>query len=530
MAAMARFVIGCWESTVMMTVQSQRQDEPNGPANEPSYKRIELVWPGKAMVPVRLDDGSWSLVDRDGVQRQYAFWPEERIASEDAVDDSLVVTGDRLAVLATLSRTLPHGVKMVYADLPRVVLDDQTRVFRGTAEQTWSTFLSVVRAHMQALLPLLSRDAVVIAHVGDAEEPYVRLVLNEIFGPTNHVGTIVWQRSYAPRNMRGMKEFTATHDPIIIFAVDKQYLSPVALRRLPRGYSLTDEDPRGAWKAEHKGARSRRENSDFETNLPPYHWRLVDGDLPPGLWRISPLSGVIWGTPTTPGMYEFTVETEDSLGVTSRATFHLDVQSSGETTWPKEVPWLVGDLPVEDVPLTVVTRDLPGAVVDVEYSAILEAKGGKPFRDKRRPGPGRYWEFAFDSLVKAVLRDAVYFGRDGAAIPHPKKYVRTIGGTESENQQTWWPARDLRKGKGDDEGDIVMGYTEDATKHLKKMVELGLISELVTTSKPEPLLERLIQLFSNPGETVLELFGEAAALSSVAVKTGRRFAYFAWQY
>jgi Putative Ig domain len=43
----------------------------------------------------------------------------------------------------------------------------------------------------------------------------------------------------------------------------------------------------------------------------PYTWRLLSGDLPPGL-KLQQHQGRIVGTPTEPGTYHFTVEVDDS--------------------------------------------------------------------------------------------------------------------------------------------------------------------------------------------------------------------------
>ena len=43
----------------------------------------------------------------------------------------------------------------------------------------------------------------------------------------------------------------------------------------------------------------------------PYTWKLVSGDLPPGL-RVQQHKGTIVGTPTTTGTYHFTIAVTDS--------------------------------------------------------------------------------------------------------------------------------------------------------------------------------------------------------------------------
>jgi len=114
----------------------------------------------------------------------------------------------------------------------------------------------------------------------------------------------------------------------------------------------------------------------------------------------------------------------------------------------------------------------------------------------------------------------VYLGRgEPTAIPHPKQYAPPDGESVIENQQTWWPAR---TGKGKDSLPFG-GYTEDATKHLKLLKELGLITTEVSSAKPEHLLARLIDIFTDPHDYTLELFGNSADMAAVSLKRGRRF-------
>lgn len=526
MGGRARGAIGAGPGRVNGTDGPSRpanSGDPGSPQNV-DHTRIRLEWPGKGRVPVWHDDGQWRLADSDPVRRQYALTLVRRHAiGAGSFPESLVVEGDRLKAISVLKRMVPGQVKIVYADMPRIVLDDKTKAFQGESDRVWSTYLSVIREHLLSIKSLLARDGVVVVHSGDSEDGYARLVAAEIYGRQNQIGTIVWQRHYAPRNMRGMKEFTATHDPISVFAADKEALPPVALEREAEGYENRDEDPRGPWKAEHKGARTRREKSDFETNVPPYRWRLVSGNLPPGIWRVSPLAGVLWGNPTTAGKYRFKVEASDNKGAAVQASIELTIAKSGETEAVRGVPWLFVKKVGTSGRLRIVTRSLPEGVVGREYAAALEATGGDPYTGKKRPRSGRYWEFADYTLERELLHDNVSFGSDGNAIPHPKKRPPP-GGVERVNLQSWWPARPAGE-EGDEEAGILTGYTEDATKHLKKLLELGFIKESVTTAKPEPLLARLLDIFSRPGDLVLELFGESAAFSCVALKKGRRFAY-----
>jgi hypothetical protein len=487
--------------------------------------RIELVWPGKdaGLEPRQEDDGTWGLHEAGETQQLRALVELETYPSGWAGHTSLVVSGPRLEALRTLSRAYLRAAKLIYLDLPRIDVDDQDASFRGDPTKTYSTWFSVLRAHLHAAAPLLSREGVLIIHVGDSEEPYARLIAEEAFGRENRVATIVWQRAYAPRNMRGMKEFTATHDCLLVFASDKAALPRAGLQTDPEGYANPDGDPRGPWKAEHKGAHSRREKSDFDTYMPPYRWRLAAGRLPRGIWRISPLTGALWGVPEEEGTFRLSVEVSDAADRRASASLTLRCSRSGQPPSPPEIPWLFQEHKPTGK-LRVTSRELPKAVLGQEYRAVLLANGGEPYAGPpKRPGSGRYWEFADYTLLAAYQKDAVHLGRNGEAIPHPKSYLPKDGERVVVNQVTWWRGRET-EGK-----DTVAfaGYTEDATKHLKKLAALNLIQAPVGTAKPEHLLARLLDIFTDSGDVVIELFGEAASLAAVSLKKQRRFLYLA---
>jgi hypothetical protein len=503
--------------------------EPIRPAttvfNSSSYSKIELVWPGKdkQFRPQQQADGSWQLLEVPDYKTLSPFNNIESYPAAAEWADSIVVSGDRLEVMNTLSRCVKRNIRLVYYDTPRLDVDDKAAAFKGDTTFKVTTWLVVLRSHVQAVLSMVSYEGVLVVHTGDAEEPYARLVLDELLDRENHVATIVWQRGYGPRNMRGMREFTATHDCLLVYAIRKSTLPAVGLRTAPEGFSNPDEDPRGPWKAEHKGAHSYRAKSDFNTYIPPYRWTIVEGELPKGLWRLNPLTGVIFGIPEEEVTQELRIEVTDTEGSKSEKKFELRCVEDGVQPTLPEIPWIFEEINTTGA-LRITTDSLPTAVVGQEYSAVCLAEGGVPFTGApRRPGSGRYWEFADDTLIEAYQRDEVYLGRDGNAIPHPKTYSIAVGETVVKNQMTWWPGRE-RSGSSTT---AFAGYTEDATKHLKKLAELNLISKVVNTAKPEQLIARLIEIFTNPNDVVLEVFGEAADLAAVAIKTGRRFIYLA---
>jgi hypothetical protein len=89
---------------------------------------------------------------------------------------------------------------------------------------------------------------------------------------------------------------------------------------------------------------------------PPYSWTTSGGDLPPGM-SLGLLSGVITGTPTAAGNYNFTVKLTDSKSMTVQRSLVISVSAP---------------------PLAAAAPPLPTAITGTVYSQQLSATGGLP--------------------------------------------------------------------------------------------------------------------------------------------------------
>lgn len=202
-------------------------------------------------------------------------------------------------------------------------------------------------------------------------------------------------------------------------------------------YGSPDNDPRGAWRdPRHKGAKSGGPGTSFAFNWPPYRWKIMDGELPPGLWRLSPETGVVWGIPTNEGEYEVVVEVSDSKGATAQARLVFTIvppvtMAAESATGPDlESIWWLNEARGIRGPLRVTTTCVQ-MTRGVESSRALRATGGAPdSRSVDPPGEAlergrtRYWEFSLDSFVRALQQDAVIFPAKSGTRPRIKKFER----------------------------------------------------------------------------------------------------------
>jgi adenine-specific DNA-methyltransferase len=123
-----------------------------------------------------------------------------------------------------------------------------------------------------------------------------------------------------------------------------------------------------------------------------------------------------------------------------------------------------------------------------------------------QPPTGVFWRFSPTTFQTALHEGRVYFGSDGDGMPIIKRYLTDV--QDGIVPRTWWPASEVGSN---------MGAKRD---HLRK-----LLPEVTpfATPKPEPLLERILQIGTNPGDIVLDCFAGSGTTAAVATKIGRRW-------
>lgn len=70
--------------------------------------------------------------------------------------------------------------------------------------------------------------------IDDYESHYLKVLADGIFGRENFVNEVIWQRAYAPVNLK--KTFSRSHDAILVYA--KNNSSEKEFNRIPRKESM----------------------------------------------------------------------------------------------------------------------------------------------------------------------------------------------------------------------------------------------------------------------------------------------------
>lgn len=270
----------------------------------------------------------------DGKEERYQFtWPDKkksvllanapinktlRPCREESVDfdntENLYIEGDNLEVLKLLQETYLGKIKMIYIDPPYNTgndfvyndefgmrneewnevsgnYDEDGNQITGKLEKNTESngrfhtdWLNMIYPRLKIAKDLLTDDGVIFISMDDHEQENIRKICNEIFGESNFLAQVIWERAYSPVNLK--KHFSESHDYIICYAKN---IETCVCNGLPRSaeandrYSNPDNDPRGAWKSSDLSVGPRIESKVYEITtpsgrkvLPPsgYCWRL----------------------------------------------------------------------------------------------------------------------------------------------------------------------------------------------------------------------------------------------------------------
>lgn len=222
-----------------------------------------------------------------------------RPVKEDSVDwdntQNLYIEGDNLEVLKLLQKSYLGKVKMIYIDPPYntgndfvyhddfAMSADEYAEASGSVDELGNKYIknmdsngrfhsdwcSMIYSRLMVARTLLAEDGVIFISIDEHEEENLKKISNEIFGCSNFVGTIIWERAFAPKN--DAKYLSDSHDYVLVFA---KTIDKFQIGLLPRSeeanarYKNPDNDPRGPWTADNMTVKTYSANYDYEIVTP----------------------------------------------------------------------------------------------------------------------------------------------------------------------------------------------------------------------------------------------------------------------
>ncbi len=322
---------------------------------------------------------------------------------------NLIVEGDNLQALKALLPYYAGQVKCIYIDPPyntgnegwayndnvnSPLIKDwlgKTVGKEGETLDRHDRWQCMMYPRLALLREFLREDGSIWVSMDDSEISLLRVLMDEIFGASNFIAHVVWQKRYVS-NVTA-KYLSDMHDHLLVYA-----------RNAPR-FTVA------------KIARTVEQESDYKN---------PDND-PRGVWRAQDLSA---SKPYNAGIFTIIGPTGESFN----------------------------------------------------------------------PPPKRYWRMNRAQYEEWLKEGRITFGKSGLGRPMLKRFLTDTQGGLTPN--TWWSHE-------------FAGHNKEATLELKSIFNGDSPFE---TPKPTRLLERILQIATNPGDLVLDSFAGSGTTGHAVLK------------
>lgn len=314
----------------------------------------------------------------------------------DADPANMLIEGDNLDALKSLLPFYSGRVKCIYIDPPYNTRSAFEHYDDNLEHAKW---LAMIYPRLALLRELLAENGSIWINLDENEGHYLKIIGDEIFGRSNFIRQVTWQKKYSvSNNYKGVASITD-----LIFGWQKS--SAFQPNLLPRSdeatsrYTNPDHDPRGPWKA---------------------------------------------------------VDYLNQATISQR----------------------------------------PNLVYDIV----------NPFTQEVVKNRVKAWKYDPDTHALHVTEKRLWWGINGEnSVPALKLFLSEV--RDGMTPHNWWPHTEV-------------GHTDEAKK---ESISIFGAEKVFGTPKPERLMQRILQIASNPGDIVLDSFLGSGTTAAVAHKMGRQW-------
>jgi site-specific DNA-methyltransferase (adenine-specific)/adenine-specific DNA-methyltransferase len=280
---------------------------------------------------------------------------------------NLLVQGDNLEALKALLPYYAGQVKCIYIDPPYNtgnegwVYNDNVnspemrewlgKVVGGEAEDLsrHDKWLSMMYPRLVLLHQMLREDGSLWVSIDDNEVHHARSLLDEIFGQSNFITSVIWQKMFSPKS--SARHLSESHDYILVYAKNSVSWERNLLTRTEqhdKRYTNPDNDPRGPWSSSDMSARNYYSQGTYSITAP--SGRKIAGPPKGMYWRVSKETfeelnkdnRIWWGKAgnNVPRIKRFLSEVQEGV-VPQTIWFHQEVGNTQEAK--KEIVKIIPD-------------------------------------------------------------------------------------------------------------------------------------------------------------------------------------------
>lgn len=271
-----------------------------GDVAEGQRERYQFTWPGKSDA---------KLEARKPCNKTLRPHPEKSVDWD--TTQNVYIEGDNLDALKVMRETYAGKVKLIYIDPPYntghdfIYDDDFSQTHEEYDAQSGdydeeggrlvanlesngrfhSDWCSMMYPRLLLARDLLSEDGVIFISIDDNEQVNLRKICDEVFGTSNFIAQLIWERAFSPKN--DAKFISNSHDYTLMYT---KQVGKFTIGRLPRTteanarYKNLDNDPRGPWMSSDMTVKTYNSATDYPITTP--SGRVVE---PPAgrCWRLS---------------------------------------------------------------------------------------------------------------------------------------------------------------------------------------------------------------------------------------------------
>jgi len=202
-------------------------------------QKLELTWIGK---------------DKEEIIEPRILIEDPEKGYGDKSSGNMLIHGDNLLALKALEADYAGRIKCIYIDPPYNTGSAFEHYDDNLEHSTW---LSLMKPRLELLKNLLSDYGSLWISIDDDEQAYLKVLCDEVFGRSNFVNNVIWEKKYSPQN--DAKWLSDSHDFILIYAKNKELWRPNLRPRTDEQnalYKNPDNDSRGLWMSDNLSVKT----------------------------------------------------------------------------------------------------------------------------------------------------------------------------------------------------------------------------------------------------------------------------------